>query len=46
MDREAKLLKGHKPAKLTIWEKLFIHKFKNQIVNFEIQENNLISRCL
>ena len=23
------LKEGHKPAELTIWEKLFIHKFKN-----------------
>ena len=38
MEREAKLLKeGHKPAELTIWEKLFIQKFKNQIINFEIR---------
>ena len=48
MEREAKLLKeGHKPAELTIWEKLFIHKFKNSIMNFEIpKENDLISRWI
>ena len=48
MKTEAKLLKGgHKPAELTIWKKLFIHKFKNRIINFEIpKENDLISRWI
>ena len=49
MDREAKLLKReHKPdLQLTIWEKLFIHKFRNQIVYFETpKDNDLITRYL
>ena len=48
MEREVKLLKeGHKLAELTIWKKLFIHKFKNYIMNFEIpKENDLISRWI
>ena len=48
MEREAKLLKeGQKPAELTIWEKVYIQKYKNQIVNFEIpKEKDLISRCI
>ena len=44
MESGAKLIKGgHKPSELTIWEKLFINKFRNHIVNFEMpKENDLI----